>query len=167
MILPLLILMAVGLSEIGFLAVDYMTVTNAARSGARTGAAAADTVGADDLILNVIEEDACNLEFGTLTHVVIYKAEPDGSIPSPPGTSVNEYQNMGALLCDAPGHGLSCTNGCPWDPTTRDRVPPDFDDLGIMVTFHHESVTGLFGFPTVDWTESAVMQVEPDTRGQQ
>ena len=41
-LLPLLILMAIGLSEIGFLVVDYLTVTNSAREGARTGAAAAD-----------------------------------------------------------------------------------------------------------------------------
>ncbi len=167
MIMPLLISMAIGLTEIGFLVIDYMTVTNAARSGVRTGAAAADTTGADDVILNVVEEDACNLKFGTLTTVIIYKAEPDGSIPVPPGTSVNRYQNTGSLMCGTPGHGLSCTNGCPWTPAMRDRIPPDFDNIGIEVTFTHNSVTGLFPFPTVTWTETAVMQVEPDTRGQQ
>jgi hypothetical protein len=46
-------------------------------------------------------------------------------------------------------------------------VPPTFDFLGIEVTFTHSSVTGLFPFPTVDWQETAVMQIEPDTRGTQ
>ena len=41
------------------------------------------------------------------------------------------------------------------------------DVLGVEVIFSHTSVTGLFPFPTVDWTEAAVMQIEPDTRGTQ
>jgi hypothetical protein len=46
-------------------------------------------------------------------------------------------------------------------------VPPTFDVLGVEVVFSHSSVTGLFPFPTVDWNEIAVMQIEPDTRGTQ
>jgi len=56
--LAILILLAIGLSEVTFLVVDYLTVTNAAREGARVGAAAADydagSIDADDLILNRI-----------------------------------------------------------------------------------------------------------------
>jgi hypothetical protein len=37
----------------------------------------------------------------------------------------------------------------------------------VEVTFTHNSVTGIFPFPTVDWGEKAVMQIEPDTRGTQ
>ena len=175
LLLPLLVLLAIGLSEVGFLVVDYLTATNAAREGARTGAAAADytdpgppPVDADDLILEAVEEAACNLRLGSLQTVTIFKAEPDGSIPDPPGSSVNVYENTGSLNCDAPGHGLSDGTGCcPWDPATRDRVPPVFDVLGVEVVFSHTSVTGFFPFPTVNWTETAVMQIEPDTSGQQ
>lgn len=171
LLLPLLILLAVGLSEVSFLVIDYITVTNAARTGARTGSAAADTMGADNVILDVVEEAACNLRFGNLESVVIYKAEPDGSIPSPPGSSVNVYDNPGplsGLQCDIAGsHGLVCTNGCPWAEASRDRIPPTLDTIGIEVTFSHNSITGLFPFPTVDWTEIAVMQIEPDTSGTQ
>jgi hypothetical protein len=46
-------------------------------------------------------------------------------------------------------------------------VPPTFDDIGVEVTFSHSDVTGFFPFPTVDWDETAVMQIEPDTRGTQ
>ncbi|HEY6629593.1 MAG TPA: TadE/TadG family type IV pilus assembly protein [Acidimicrobiia bacterium] len=170
-VLPILILLALGLSEIGFLVVDYMTVTNAAREGARTGAAAADYVNgptdADDLILNAVEEAACNLTFGTLESVTIYRADANGDVPVPPATFVNEYSNTGSLQCGSSGHGLSCDNGCPWLPTDRDRVPPGLDELGVLITFSHSSVTGLFPFPSVDWREQAVMQIEPDTRGQQ
>jgi hypothetical protein len=62
---------------------------------------------------------------------------------------------------------LTCDNLCPWKAENRDRVPPTLDVLGVEITFSHTSVTGIFPFPTVDWTETAVMQVEPDTRGTQ
>jgi TadE-like protein len=168
LILPVLILLAIGLSEIGFLVVDYLTVTNAAREGARTGAAAADFssggIDADDLILEAIEEAACNLKFGSLETVRIFKADGTGQ---PVVGSINEYSPTGGLHCNSPLNALGCDNGCPWAAASRDRVPPTFDFLGIEVTFTHTSVTGLFPFPTVDWQETAVMQIEPDTRGTQ
>jgi hypothetical protein len=173
LVLPLLILLAVGLSEIGFLVIDYITVTNAARSGARTAAAAADDPNADDFILGVVEEAACNLRFGNLETVTIYLAEPDGSIPSN-SNFVNKYQNAGPLsnlICNnVAAHALTPDSPCcAWDPdgTPRDRIPPDLDRVGVRVEFSHTSVTGIFPFPTVTWTETAVMQIEPDTRGTQ
>ncbi len=168
LILPVLILLAIGLSEIGFLVVDYLTVTNAAREGARTGAAAADfdngTVDADDLILEAIEEAACNLRFGDLESVRIFKADGGGQ---PVVGSINEYSPTGSLHCNSPLNALGCDNACPWAASGRDRVPPTMDYLGVEISFSHSSVTGLFPFPTVDWQEVAVMQIEPDTRGTQ
>ena len=168
LILPVLLLLAIGLSEVGFLVVDYMTVSNASRSGARTGSAAADDPNADNLILEVVEEDACNLRFGQLETVTIYLPDADGGVPDPPGGVVNVYQNTGSLICDNPGHGLSAAAGCcPWAPTSRDRVPPNFDEIGVQVEFSHSGVTGLFPFPTVTWSDTTVMQIEPDTSGTQ
>lgn len=168
LVLPLLIILAIGLSEIGFLVIDYITVTNAARSGARTGAAAADDSSADDLILNVVEEAACNLRFSTLENVYIYDAPVSGDMPTLPSASVNAYTNGGTLQCGSSAHGLvPDTNCCSWAPASRSRVPPNFDEVGVKVEFSHSSVTGLFPFPSNDWSESAVMQIEPDTRGTQ
>ncbi|MGH8915804.1 MAG: TadE/TadG family type IV pilus assembly protein [Acidimicrobiia bacterium] len=168
LVLPVLILIAIGLSEIGFLVVDYLTVTNAAREGARTGAAAADFdqggIDADDLILEAVEEAACNLRFGDLEIVRTFKADSAGA---PIVGLMNEYSPKGALNCDSPLNALTCDNGCPWPASGRDRVPPTLDVLGVEVVFSHNSVTGLFPFPTVDWDETAVMQIEPDTRGTQ
>ena len=165
LILPVLILIAVGLSEIGFLVVDYLTVTNAAREGARTGAAAADFPTADDLILQAVEEASCNLRFGDLELVRVFKADAVGD---PIVGSINEYTPSGSgLACDSPLIDLACTNFCPWVASSRDRVPPTLDVLGVELTFSHTSVTGIFPFPTVDWTETAIMQIEPDTRGTQ
>ncbi len=169
-LLPMLILLAIGLSEVGFLVVDYLTVSNSAREGARTGAAAAnfnDTVtgtDADDLILAAVEESACNLNFGDLEEVRIFKADSAGN---PMSGAVNVYSPTAALACDSAATNLGCDNGCPWAPSTRDRVPPTFDSLGVEITFSHTDLTGFFPFPTVNWTETAVMRIEPDTRGTQ
>ncbi len=169
-LLPMLILLVVGLSEIGFLVIDYLTVTNAAREGARTGAAAADYVDplsgidADDLILESVEEAACNLKFGELTEVSIYLTDGNGD---PVFGSVNVYEPSGSLACGNSANALSCVNGCPWAPASRDREPPGFDVLGVEVVFEHGDVTGFFPFPTITWGDTAIMQIEPDTRGSQ
>lgn len=166
-VLPMLIMLAVGLAEVGFLVIDYVTVTNAARSGARTGSTAAKDPGADVEILEVVEEDICNLqftEFDTIT-IWIYEPEADGSIPSPPGNFVNEYTNSGSLACGTPGHGFSCSNGCPWDPTGRDNILPTVDELGVRIEYTHSSITGLMPWLDLTLDEIAVMQLEPNTRG--
>jgi len=168
-VLPVLILLAIGLSEIGFLVIDYITVSNAARAGARTGSAAANDPMADDFVLNVVEEAVCNLRFSDIETVTIFKAPADGSVPTLPNLTVNVYRNGGTLQCGNAGANgfVADTNCCNWKPIDRDRIPPDFDTIGVQIVFRHSSVTGLFPFPTVDWTETAVMQIEPDTKGSQ
>ncbi len=168
-LLPVIILLAIGLSEIGFLGVDFLTVTNAAREGARPGASAADydigSVDADDLIAEAVEQAACNLQFGTLTEVRIFRSDADGG-EIDPFTGVNIYEpGISGLDCSNSANGLNCVNGCPWAPSGRDRTTPGLDNIGVTVVFNHDGVTGLFPFPTVAWDETAVMQIEPDTRG--
>lgn len=166
-VLPILLMLAVGLSEIGFLVIDYITVTNAARSGARTGAAAANDPSADDAILDVVEEDVCNLRYGDVVSVQIYKADPsDGSMPDPVSSGlVNTYIPGGPLQCDAIGHAFVCdpSLSCTWDPASRDNAPPGFDAVGVRIVFSHTYVVGLLPFPTGPFHEDVVMQLEPDT----
>lgn len=164
-VVPMLLLLAIGLTEVGFLVIDYVTVTNSARSGARTGAAAATSSVADDEILQVVEEDACNLRYGDLVRVTIYKADADGDVPfNSNHFRVYEPTVLGSLLCDDPAHSLVLQSGT-WDPADRDNVPPDFDELGVKVDFTHNKVTNIVPFPAVEWSERAIMQVEPDVRG--
>ena len=111
-LLPLLLMLGIGLSEVAFLGVDYLTVANSAREGARTGAAAADYVDpitgtdADDLILEAVEQAACNLQFSELVTVKIYKTDADGA-PSNPASELNEFEpGVGGLDCTNSGNGL-------------------------------------------------------------
>lgn len=167
LVVPLLLTLAIGLAEIGFLVIDYITVSNAARSGARTGASLTTEPTVDDDILDVVEEDLCNLRYGQVTLVQIYKADPsDGTMPDPASSGlVNSYIPGGALNCDSVGHSFVCDPGlsCSWDPASRDNVPPGFDALGVHIEFTHDYVTDLIPFPSADFSEDAVMQLEPDT----
>lgn len=161
--LPILLTLAIGLAEIGFLVIDYITVTNAARSGARTGAALTTDPGTDDAILEVVEEDLCNLDYGNALVVRIFKANADGSMSA----SQNNYTASGSLNCDAVGHVFTCDameGGCNWPSTTRNNTPPsNFDQLGVRIEFDHSYVTNLLPLPTVGFDETAIMQLEPDT----
>jgi hypothetical protein len=172
-LIPLLLTLAIGLSEIGFLVIDYMTVSNAAREGARTGAAAAnyDEGGedADDLILESVEQAACNLKYGQLVSVSIFQADMNGE---PTGMTNTFVPEPGGLKCEAgTGNGLICDPDgvCPgpWKPEDRERDPGALDVLGVTVVFSHEDVTGLFPIVRRSWSETAIMQIEPDTRGGQ
>lgn len=170
-VLPLLLMLAIGLAEIGFLVIDQMAIANAAREGARVGAAAGKytegSITADTLILRSVEQAACNMEHGRLLSVTIYRADDDGELPSNPSL-INVYTApvSGNLNCSAAGTtSLSCDNGCPWTPSSRRNVDP-FDDLGVLVEFEHHPVTGIFPFHSpFTLTDSAVMRIEPNTRG--
>lgn len=162
-VLPILLTLAIGLAEVGFLVIDYITLTNAARSGARTGATLTTDPGADTAILDVVEEDLCNLRYGDVVVVRVFLANADGTMSG----SSNNYTPSGALNCDAPGHAFSCDGsegGCNWPPSSRNNVPPsNFDQLGVRVEYTHDYVTDFLPFPTTDLTETAIMQLEPDT----
>ena len=172
-LIPLLLTLAIGLSEIGFLIIDYMTVSNAAREGARAGAAAAnyDEVGvdADDLILESVEQAICNLKYGHLVSVSIFQADSNGE---PTGLINRFVEAPGGLICDSPGTGIICddvSGTCPgpWAPQDRSRDPGGLDVLGVEVVFSHQDVTGLFPLVRREYSEAAIMQIEPDTRGGQ
>ncbi len=165
LVVPLLVALAIGLAEVGLLVIDNITVSNAARSGARTGAAAADVATADDSILEVVEEDVCNLRYGDVIAVRIFEANSDGSMPPVAGPLVNSYIPNGNLNCNAAGHSFICdpTYSCTWGMADRDNVPPGFDAIGVEVEFSHNWVTNFIPFPTNNRTETVVMQFEPDT----
>ena len=163
LVLPLLLTLAIGLAEIGFLVIDYVTVTNAARSGARTGAALAKDAGTDQAILNVVEEDLCNLGFGSAVVVRIFKANADGSMSS----SQNNY-SAGSLNCgDSTSHAFTCDaleGGCNWAESSRNNSPPNnFDRLGVRIEFTHNWVTNFLPLPNTNFLETAIMQLEPET----
>jgi hypothetical protein len=171
-VIPLLLMLAIGLAEVGFLVIDQMAVANAAREGARVGAAAGpydDTIAmvdADDLILRSVEQALCHLENGRAERVLIYAADASGGPIS--STKTNEYvlPVAASLNCTSTGASSFVCATCPWLPGTRDNVPPDLDDIGVEVEYKHNPILGFFPFDgLLDLSDRAVMRIEPDTRG--
>jgi len=163
-ILPILLVLAIGLAEIGFAAIDRLTMANAARTGARVGAAAGNTPGADQSILRSVEQAACALRYGSLVSVEIYEADANGN-PSDPATKLNLYTPAtGGLNCtNSATTNLTCANGCPWTPASRSVVVTNLDEVGVRVTYTHEWITGVPPWTgTVTWTDRTVMRLEPD-----
>lgn len=172
-VIPMLLMLAVGLAEVGFLVIDHMAVANAAREGARVGAAAGpyddvpSSIDADDLILRSVEQAVCDIESGRVTQVSIYVADADGGFADL--GRINEYVPpvSGLLNCTSAGAtSFTCSNGCPWLPANRDNTPPDLDDIGVLVEFEHDPILGIFPFGgTLAVSDRAVMRLEPNTRG--
>lgn len=171
-VLPMLLMLAIGLAEVGFLVIDQMAVANAAREGARVGAAAGPyedstgTIDADDLILRSVEQALCHLENGRAERVLIYPADADGGFANL--GLINEYVLPPAtpLNCTSTGTTAFVCISCPWDPTTRDNTPPVLDDIGVQVEYKHDPILGFFPFTSIlDLSDRAVMRIEPDTRG--
>jgi hypothetical protein len=171
-VLPMLLMLAIGLAEVGFLVIDQMAVANAAREGARVGAAAGPyedstgTIDADDLILRSVEQALCHLENGRAERVLIYPADADGGFANL--GLINEYVLPPAtpLNCTSTGTTAFVCISCPWDPPTRDNTPPILDDIGVEVEYKHDPILGFFPFTSIlDLSDRAVMRIEPDTRG--
>lgn len=170
--IPLLLMLAIGLAEVGFLVIDHMAVANAAREGARVGAAAGpyeDASGPDDadtLILRSVEQALCHIENGRATRVLIYLADADGGFADPGKVNTYDAPASGVLNCTAAGSTSFQCGGCPWAPAGRDNKPPTLDDIGVLVEFEHNPILGFFPFSgTLDLSDRAVMRIEPDTRG--
>jgi Flp pilus assembly protein TadG len=172
-VLPMLITLALGMAEIGFLVIDHMAVSNAAREGARVGAAAGQYIDgantADTLILRSVEQAACQVESGAVTFVTIYRANGvNGQVPAN-AVLKNIYAapSDGILNCSPTGPTtFTCTNSCAWTPDLRDNTLPGLDDLGVFIQFRHDPIVGIFPFTgPMNVSDKAVMRIEPNTRG--
>jgi Flp pilus assembly protein TadG len=170
---PLLILLAFGAAEFGFVFLDFLSVSSAAREGARVASAVGDAVDADVLILGAIGEATAGLDNSTIEAIWIFEAKANGDpvdncvvdtsvnyfTCAGPTNRTNIYDSAGNLLIgswNSTGRNVTVGLNCP-------AVPADCPDrLGVRVVFTHQYITGFLGFPTGPFAEDAVFQLEPD-----
>src|SRR5690606_37700247 len=79
MVLPILLLIIIGITEVGLYFKDYLTVTYSSREGARVAAFAGDSIDADCQILIAVGEFLGQANLDKLDRVEIYIANQDGS----------------------------------------------------------------------------------------
>jgi Flp pilus assembly protein TadG len=128
-LIPILLLLAIGLSEVGLTVIDWMAVSNASREGARVGAAAGSNATSDDLILQVVGQASCAIDNGELTSVRIYKSDLNGDMVS---NAENVY-TLNSLNCATKTAiaGSSSRSACRRTTTVR---PPETTAGGRSTT---------------------------------
>ena len=160
---PLLFIAIFAIVEFGFAFKDWLSVSHAAREGARAGATYGNDPSADMLILQDVEETLATAAIGTGTSVRIF--DPVGGATS----DVYDY-TPGTGCTDIPG----CCDWTPcpdpfrpssyvapwWDPTSRDVSAPFTDRIGVEVQFSHNWITNFF-FSSTDFTTATDFQIEP------
>jgi len=167
-VFPMLFLTIFAIVEFGLAFKDWLTVSHAAREGARAGATYGNDVAADYLILTDAGRHLGAASI-TIENVRIYNATSGvgTDYDYTPGANCS-----GPDCCDwtpCPNPDLPTPPYAPplWNPSTRDVAAPNTDTLGVRVTYTHEWVTGFFK-DTTQFTSEVEYHLEPqifDTDG--
>lgn len=151
---PLLLLIALGVLEMGYLFMHKSATANAAGVAARAGAATSDQVVTDQRILDYVR----SRKLATLDaqYIVVYKANSaDGKVPNQcaSGTELAGVCNVYQVNADGSFSGA----GSAWPVSARNA---GVDYLGVAVIGNHNWITGAFG-GTQKMSDSSVARIEP------
>ncbi|MDH3396779.1 MAG: pilus assembly protein [Acidimicrobiia bacterium] len=162
LVVGLLLLIVFGTIEMGLAFRDWLSMTSATREGVRVGTAAGTHMDADCFVLDALSGSLQAVPLDDIEQVWIFKADAFGA-PAAFGTDMQVYQVAG----DTPADLLTCNTG--WDrliatypPAVRQVQSSDLDLFGVRIVFNHNWVTNIGPFGgTVEWTDDAVMRMEP------
>jgi Flp pilus assembly protein TadG len=155
--------------EFGLAFKDWLSVSHAARNGARAGATYGNDPRADIQILQDIEATLAPASIADGLQVNIFQADT-----APPSTPFYTYTPGSDCSDLSPGgilDGCCDWTPCPdtwratytppyWDPASRDVSAPFTQRIAVQVIFTHEWVTGFFA-PDADFTTTTDFQIEP------
>ena len=169
----LLFMAMFAIVEFGLAAKDWLSVSHAAREGARAGATYGDDPRADIQILRDIERTLSPAGISNGMTARIYEPPTGESTlyTYAPGTGCGSAVPPG----DPPLPGCCDWSPCPepyrlnylvpvWDPADRDIEAPTTDRIAVEVHFTHNWMTGYFA-PAADFTTSTDFQIEPQVFG--
>jgi hypothetical protein len=167
-VFPLLFLVLFAVVEFGLAFKDWLTVSHAAREGARAGATYGDDVAADYLILLDVGRQLGPAAI-PVENVRIYNADTGlgTDYAYTPGANCSGSDCCDWTPCPDPDLPTPPYSKPNWDPTKRDVGLPNTDTLGVEVSYNHDWITGFF-FNTTDFTSTVEYHLEPqifDTDG--
>lgn len=163
LMLPLLVLLAVGILEFGMLFKDHIGIHYAAREGARAGAAASRNHDADCTILRAVSTTMQTMPYDDLQRVRIFKAADNGTCATPCAEDV--YYRSGV--------GRDCYEGWvlerppTWVPDAqpgRRNNPEPTDALAVTIQFTHHFFFNYIPSASGDIPieDTAYNQIEPE-----
>lgn len=163
-LLPLLLILAIGAFEYGMMFRDSLSVSTAAREGARVAASSANYLDSDCVILEATAGALQSFENGTIDEVHIYKSDTTGAKPGLASSTMRRYRpaqpgDVG-LLCG--GEWFPIHLGSSWDPADRVNDPGNADWIGVDVEYTHDFTLDLLWFSgTQSLSDDAVFRIEP------
>ncbi len=163
----LLFLALFAVLEFGLAFKDWLSVSHAAREGARAGATYGDDPRADIQILRDVEATLAPASIAAGIQVAIFEAGTPvpGVYTYTPGSDCSDLSPGGTLVgccdwtpCPEPFRATYTTPY--WDPASRDIEAPFTDRIAVQVQFTHSWITG-FWSPDVDFTTTTDFSIEP------
>ncbi len=188
LIAPILLYVILSIFEFGLVYRDYLTVTDAATDGAKTGSVVGkytDPSGqnGDFAAIAIVRQDLANLSIRSIERIVIFAGVPaaagdpvsqvppsckSGNFGPQPGARCNVYNPYDAFRAVQSGDTgyFTCAGGgesaCGWNPATRKDGPKwyDIEYFGMYIKVDRPLLTGLFG-STYEVEAAAVVRLEP------
>lgn len=164
MVLPILLLIIIGITEVGLAFKGHLTASYASREGARVAAFVGDVQNADCLIVTAVAE-ILGSDLGNLDRIEIYRATQQGD-QIPGQTNVARYQGGDPALCNTPDDaGDSWTRTNAWPSTSRQVVSGTnpLDIIGVRVVMEQAWITNFGPFSgTIELNETTIMRMEPE-----
>lgn len=168
----LLFLTLFAVVEFGLAFKDWLSVSNASRTGARAGATFGNDPTADILVLRNVEDTMAPIGFPAGNTTRVFRANSPNVNASTtysyaPGTGCGTQAGWpGGPIpgccdwtpCPQPGRTTYVTPV--WDPMIRDISAPITDRIGVEIQFVHLWLTGFFGNNT-NFTNATDFQIEP------
>ena len=171
-VVPIFIVLVFGMLEFGLAFKDKLTMEHAVNQGSRRATVLGQDATADIEILNAFEDGLVGAaSIDIVVWVDIFKTNADGS----KGVYDRYVPDSDGLPCDwdpCPDPAIvdPVTYGSPsnYPPCSRDIAlePGDgVDTIGVEVEYTHNWVTGVLGFSTQTWHETAHARMEPSLFG--
>lgn len=164
LVAPIIFVVIFAVLEFGLAFRDFLSVSHAARDGARAGATYGNDDAADYLILLDVESTLAAIGISDGVKVKVFDPR------APAKSTTYTYQAGFGSGCDwnpcpdpdrGPGPPYTQPN---WNPVLRDVDAPFTDRLAVEVQFTHNWVTGFFA-QTTDFAAEADFQIEPQVFG--
>ena len=165
-LLPILLLLALGAFEYGMLFRDSLTVSTAAREAGRVAASSANYGDADCVILEAAAGALQAIENGLIDEVHIYKSDIVGFIPGPNDSTMRRYspfQSGDPSLVACTGSDWNAEHlGSAWDPADRVNDEQNADWIGVRIEYSHNFQSGFLWFAgNVSLSDESVFRIEP------
>ncbi|MGZ4760001.1 MAG: TadE/TadG family type IV pilus assembly protein [Acidimicrobiales bacterium] len=174
LLVPFFVLLLFGMLEFGGAFRDYLTLSNAASTGARQAGIQGNAASADWNIILAVKDAANAMPLSQITRIAIFKAAtPTAGLPANCDTGgvagCNSYDaaTVASVKTTAtmPASWANCTGpDSYYCPTGRSVSASNPDYLGVWVQIVHPWITGLFG-KSITMTQTSIIRLEPQAIG--